>query len=167
MFRANIENPSSLIIGRAADGAPVIYDPKTNIIVIRDPGAADAGTVFKPTRGANYAENIKIANRVPSIPPGELADGRFPGPAPPRPAGPSGAEPGPSASPGRVPVEAGPPARPSPGTGEGGGAMSRLHLGGGLPADSPALGPHPVYPPHSHHHPPVLGEEEDEIPPSP
>lgn len=153
-----------MIIGRAADGAPIIYDPKTNIIVIRDPGAADAGTAFKPTRGADYAENVKIAGRVASIPPSELADGHVAGPAP-RAVGPPGAEPGP-ATPGRAPVEA-PPARPSPGAGEGGGAMPRLPLGGGLPADAPALGPHPVYPPHAHHPPPVLGEEEGEIPPSP
>jgi hypothetical protein len=75
MFRATAENPASLTIGRTLDGAPVLYDPKTNIVVIRDPGAADAGTAFKPTRGADYVENGKIATRVPSIPPGELADG--------------------------------------------------------------------------------------------
>jgi hypothetical protein len=77
MFRANAENPASLTIGRTLDGAPVLYDPRTNIIVIRDPGAADAGTAFRPTRGADYVENGKIVTRVPSIPPAELADGAF------------------------------------------------------------------------------------------
>jgi hypothetical protein len=77
MFRANAENPASLIIGRTLDGAPVLYDPRTNIIVIRDPGAADAGTALRLTRGVDYVENSKIGTRVPSIPPGELADGAF------------------------------------------------------------------------------------------
>jgi hypothetical protein len=48
MLRRNSQDPASLIIERTPDGAPALYDPKKDIIVIRDPKALDAGTVFKP-----------------------------------------------------------------------------------------------------------------------
>jgi hypothetical protein len=48
MLRRNSTDPESLVVGRARDGAPVLYDPKSNIIVIHDPKALDAETVFKP-----------------------------------------------------------------------------------------------------------------------
>lgn len=85
MFRANTENPGSLSIGRTADGAPVLYDPKTNLIVIRDPRGADLGTAFRPDDGATYAETRKMNTRVVSIPPSELADGPVNAPPPPEP----------------------------------------------------------------------------------
>ncbi|HET6731222.1 hypothetical protein [Mycobacterium sp.] len=76
ILRTNSTNPGSLIVGRTADGAPALYDPKTNIIVIRDAGAADGGTVFKPRAGEAYLES-KMPTRLPSIPPAELADTPF------------------------------------------------------------------------------------------
>lgn len=76
ILRTNSTNPGSLIVGRTADGAPALYDPKTNTIVIRDPGAADGGTVFKPRAGEAYLQS-KVPTRLPSIPPGELADTPF------------------------------------------------------------------------------------------
>jgi hypothetical protein len=96
MFRANAENPASLTIGRTGDNAAVLYDPKTNIVVIRDPAALDAGTAFKPDRGAGYMESPKVATRVPSIPLAELADGPI-RPAPP--VGPNPPEPTPRTAP--------------------------------------------------------------------
>jgi hypothetical protein len=73
IFRANATNPGSLLIGRTKDGAPALYDPNTNTIVIRDANAPDAGTVFKPTGGEAYFDR-KVPNRVPSVLQAELAD---------------------------------------------------------------------------------------------
>ncbi|SON63577.1 hypothetical protein MSIMFI_05108 [Mycobacterium simulans] len=169
MLRDSINNPKDLILGNSvSDGAPVIYDPKTNIVVIRDPTGAgrgsDAGTVFKPGPGIDYIlgnpnrnKPPKIAERVDAFPPSRLED--IPRPAGPRPP----VEPGPPKPPGRAPVEPAPPARPGPGVAEGGAGLPRLPLSIGTPWDSPATGPHPVYPPHHHHPLPVLGEIPDEI----
>jgi hypothetical protein len=82
MFRANVDDPGSLSIGRSRDGAPVLYDPKTNLIVIRDPRALDDGTAFRPDDGAKYAETRKMASRTTSIPLSELADGPIKSAAP-------------------------------------------------------------------------------------
>jgi hypothetical protein len=76
IMRANTTNPGSLIVGRTSDGAPVLYDPKTNTVVIRDPRAGDAGTVFKPSGEEAYVDR-KMPTRLPSIPPVELPDAPF------------------------------------------------------------------------------------------
>jgi hypothetical protein len=75
MFLRNSDDPSSLIIGRTQDGAPVLYDPKTNVMVIRDPNAPDDGTVYKPSMPdvEKYLQR-KVPMRVVSIPPSELQD---------------------------------------------------------------------------------------------
>ncbi len=74
ILRMNSTNPGSLVVGRTADGAPALYDPKTNTLVIRDPRAPDAGTVFRPTAGETYIDR-KMPTRLPALPPSELADG--------------------------------------------------------------------------------------------
>jgi hypothetical protein len=103
MFRRNVSNPGSLLIGRAIDGAPVLYDPRTNVMVIRDVKSLDAGTVYKPTvEDMTGYLNKKVPTRVWSLPPNAFADG---------PLGPLA----PSAS--NIPVEpkpAEPPARVTP-----------------------------------------------------
>jgi hypothetical protein len=95
-------DPKDLVVGRARDGAPVLYDPKNNVVVIRDPGGLDCGTVFKPDNGIGYvlgddANRPKIVAREPSIPPGQLSDGPLPAPRPPpaKPAPPVQVEPAP------------------------------------------------------------------------
>jgi hypothetical protein len=134
-------DPKNLIVGRARDGAPVLYDPKNNVIVIRDPSGPDCGTVFKPKDGIGYvlgdgANRPKIVTREPSIPPGQLSDGPLPAarPAPVKPA---------------PPVEVGPapkPTLPSPKEGP------TIAGGPGTPF-GPTLAP----PPHWHG-PHVLGD---------
>lgn len=79
IIRAGANPNGGMIVGRTGDGAPAIYDPKTNTLIIRDKGAADAGTAFKPTRGSTYVDT-KVPTRVPFIPSAELAD---PPPRPP------------------------------------------------------------------------------------
>jgi hypothetical protein len=74
IMRAGTDPNGGMIVGRTKDGAPAIYDPKTNTLVIRDVNAVDAGTVYKPTDGEQYVINRKVPVRVSSIPPGELAD---------------------------------------------------------------------------------------------
>jgi hypothetical protein len=162
MMQDSINNPKDLILGNSrSDGAPVIYDPKTNIVVIHDPtGAArnsDGGTVFKPPNGIDYIVGNadqrvrpKIGERVGSFAPDRLED--LPRSASP-PAAPK--------PPVRAPVEAPPPVKPAPGIGEGGGLPKLPFVG--VPGDSPATGPHPVYPPHSRHQPPILGESSEEF----
>ena len=40
------DNPGGLRLGPSStDKAPVIYDPKDNVMIVRDPGAADDGTL--------------------------------------------------------------------------------------------------------------------------
>lgn len=116
IMRAGTNPTSGMIVGRTSDGAPAIYDPKTNTLVIRDPGAADAGTVFKPSRGEPYVET-KVPTRVPSLSPSELADA----PLRPRVEPPRVEPPMPRAGPGSgVPPIAGvPPMVEPPGIGAG------------------------------------------------
>jgi hypothetical protein len=148
MFRRSIEDPGSLVIGRTKDGVPALYDPKTNVLIIRNPKALDMGTVYKPTPSdlQRYLGD-KVPTRVTSIPRGELED-RFPHQA-------IAVEPRPLEPPGRpAPAPAGKPSG----------------ITGGAPVP-PESSPHPVHPPHSHHGPPVLGKDElpdlDEFSPAP
>ena len=76
IFRTNSTNPGSLVVGRTDDGAPALYDPKTNTLVIRNRSAADGGTVYRPGDREPYVDR-KVPTRLPSIPPGELADTPF------------------------------------------------------------------------------------------
>ncbi|WP_142245682.1 hypothetical protein [Mycobacterium sp. IS-836] len=147
-------DPKGLIVGRTADGAPVLYDPKNNVVVIRDPKGADCGTVFKPDKGAQYVLGDgntpgKIATREPSIPPGQLSDGPISAPSQqPRTAP---AEPAPSAP--HSPVEVHPAPKPqAPSVKEG----PMIAGGPGEP-----LGPTLAPPPHWHG-PHVLGDTAEE-----
>jgi hypothetical protein len=159
-LKRSIENPEGLQLGVTKDGALIIYDPKDNVLIIRDPNGADCGTIFKPDQGPDYLRR-KSDGSVGSFKPGQLADGPFPAPAEPRPAPPPA--PGERVSP-KPPVEAPPLAKPAPGIGEGGGPMPRLPFGGGLPWDAPATGPHVIHPhkPGEHHRMPLLGELPDD-----
>lgn len=74
IMRAGTNPNGGMVVGRTSDGAPAVYDPKSNTLVIRDLGAADAGTAFRPTRGESYIAD-KVPTRLPSLPPTELADG--------------------------------------------------------------------------------------------
>ncbi|SON59203.1 hypothetical protein MSIMFI_00685 [Mycobacterium simulans] len=163
-LKRSIENPTGLRLGPSgSDGAPVIYDPKDNVLIVRDPRGADCGTVFKPNlkKDPNYVRD-KFGGSVESFKPGQLVDNPLPAPAEPRPAGPPAARaPAPPNPPVGAPVEA-PAPKPAPGITQGGARMPVLPFGGGTPWDSPATGPHPVHPPHDHHHPPVLGELPDD-----
>lgn len=160
----SINNPEGLRLGASrSDGAPVIYDPKDNVLIIRDPAGADCGTVFKPnlTRDPEIVNN-KFGWNEPSFKPDQLADRPHPlaVPAEPRPAPVPAEAPAP-----RSPVEPpGEPLKPGPGVGKGGGGMPGLLFGGGIPWDSPATGPHPVHPHHpgQHHRMPLLGELPDD-----
>jgi len=73
MMRASMKPDGGMIVGRTVDNAPAIYDPRTNTLIIRDPGAADAGTVFRPTRGEAYVAD-KVPARLPSLSAAEIAD---------------------------------------------------------------------------------------------
>jgi hypothetical protein len=88
MFRRASGDSSGLLVGRTADGAPVLYDPKTNIIIIRDPKALDCGTVYRPNvpNLSAYLDG-KVPTRVGSLPPDQLSDGPI-SPVAPRPPGP-------------------------------------------------------------------------------
>jgi hypothetical protein len=162
-MKRSIDNPMGLQLGASSsDGAPLIYDPKNNLLIVRDPRGADCGTVFKPDleEDPNYVRD-KFGWHEPSFSPGQLADVPRPAPFEPR------AAPPPTAGeplPPKPPVEAAPPVKPSPGGGEGGGPMPRLPLGGGLPWDAPATGPHVIHPhePGQHHRMPLLGELPDD-----
>jgi hypothetical protein len=165
----SMENPTGLQLGASrSDGAPLIYDPKDNVLIVRDTSGAggDCGTVFKPNLGKypNYI-NDKFGGGVESFKPGQLADAPLPAPpAEPRPASPPAAgEPGSPKPPVAPPVET-QPVRPAPRVGEGGGSMPRLPFGGGLPWDAPATGPHPIHPhkPGQYHRLPLLGELPDD-----
>ncbi len=148
MFRRNLEDPGSLVIGRTKDGAPALYDPKTNVLIIRDRISLDAGTVYEPDQPdlKRYIDK-KVPTRVTSIPRGDLQDAfpRTVSPSEPRPVEPH-------VRPAPPPVDALPP-----------------RIGGGpVPPESV---PHPVNPPHSHHGPPVFGRSDlpdlDEFTPAP
>jgi hypothetical protein len=157
-MKRSIENPQGLRLGATnSDGAPVIYDPNDNVLIVRDPRGADCGTVFKPQlqEKPDYLRK-KFGWYEPSFKPGQLADGP---PAEPRPARPPAAgEPAPA----KPPVEA-PLVKPAPGVG-GGGPVPRLPFGGALPWDSPATGPHVIHPhePGQHHRMPLIGELPDD-----
>ena len=148
-------DPKDLIVGRTADGAPALYDPKNNVIVIRDPNGLDCGTVFKPDRGVQYVlgdgvKDPKIVVREPFIPPAQLSDG--PLPAPVKPAHPGPAEPAPPGA-SRSPVQVEPAPRPtSPSIKEG-----PMVAGGPGAPFGPTLAP----PPHWHG-PHVLGDTAEE-----
>jgi hypothetical protein len=165
-MKRSIENPDGLRLGASrSDGAPVIYDPKDNVLIIRDPQGSDCGTVFKPnlTKDPEVVNN-KFGWHEPSFKPGQLVDQPPAAPAEPRLAPPPAAgEPAPAKSPVSPPVEA-PPVKSSPGTGEGGGGTPGLRFGGGLPWDAPGTGPHVVNPhkPGQHHRAPLLGELPDD-----
>ena len=113
IMRAGMNPSGGMVVGRTIDGAPAIYDPKTNTLVIRDPGAADAGTVYRPTRGEPYVAE-KVPTRLPSLPPNELGDA----PARPRVEPPKAEPPAPRSVP-RVgpPIVGVPPVVNLPGTG--------------------------------------------------
>jgi hypothetical protein len=150
-MKRSIDNPGGLRLGVSdSDGAPVIYDPKDNVMIVRDPNAADAGTVFKPNlkKDPDYV-NDKFRWHEPSFKPGQLADGppltpAEPSAGPPRPVespvGPRPAEPParPEPPPGHAePVRPAPVEPPSirPGPAFGGG------VGGGIGLPGTALGP--------------------------
>jgi hypothetical protein len=161
-LKRSIENPEGLQLGTTTDGAPAIYDPKDNILIIRDPNGVDCGTVFKPDQGPDYLRR-KLGGSVGSFEPGQLADGPLPAHAETRPAPPPVArEPASPKPPVGAPAE--PPAKPSPGIGGGGGGMPGPLVGGGLPPDAPATGPHVIHPhkPGQHHQMPLLGELPDD-----
>jgi hypothetical protein len=72
MMQDSISNPKGLILGNSrSDGAPVIYDPKTNTAVIFDPTGeargSDGGTVFKPKNGSDYITGNQANNTEPKI----------------------------------------------------------------------------------------------------
>jgi hypothetical protein len=78
MLRA-FTDPSGLILGASdTDGVPVIYDPKANVLIVRDtrPNAPDGGTVFKPDL-AKYPNFVadKFGSYVSVFTPDQLADG--------------------------------------------------------------------------------------------
>jgi len=157
-MKASIESPEGLRLGpSSSDGAPVIYDPRDNVLIVRDPNGADCGTVFKPDRQEkpNYVDG-KFGGTVKSFQPSQLADEPIPAPAGPRLGPPAVREPVPP----DAPVEVLPPGRLSPGISEGGQPMPRLPFGIGTPWDAPATGPHPIHIPHQHHTP-LLGEPPD------
>ena len=131
-----MNDPRGLQLGASrSDGAPVIYDPKDNVMIVRDSrGAGDLGTVFKPelAEDPNFVQN-KFAWRESILPPGQLIDA--PPPAP--------------------PVEPKPPALPEP-IPRGG------LLGGALPDN--AL-PHLVeLPPPGGAELPVIGDGKADVP---
>jgi hypothetical protein len=164
-MKRSIENPTGLQLGASkSDGAPLIYDPKDNVLIVRDPRGADCGTVFKPDlqEKPDYVRK-KFGWYEPSFKPGQLADEPIPAPTEPRPGPPAAGEPVPAKPPVSAPVEA-PPVKPLPRIGEGGGPMPRLPFGGGLPWDAPATGPHVIHPhkPGGHHRMPLLGELPDD-----
>lgn len=73
MLRKGSADPGNLVIGRTSDGAPVLYDPKNNVMIVRDPKALDAGTVYKPREPdlQKYLRD-KVPTRVASLPPASL-----------------------------------------------------------------------------------------------
>jgi hypothetical protein len=167
MMQDSINNPKGLILGNSStDGAPVIYDPKTNTVLIFDPTGegrgSDSGTVFKPEKGSDYVTGNQANNTKPKI--NERVGSFSPSQFEPRPqAPPAAGQPAPVKPPAPAPVEAAPPVKPPPSIDEGGESLPKLPFGIGIPGDSPALGPQFVHPPHSIHRPPVLGEDPEEF----
>jgi hypothetical protein len=129
-MKRSIENPGGLRLGvSSSDGAPVIYDPKDNVLIVRDPRAADSGTVFKPDleKEPDFVDK-KFGWNEPSLNPGQLADGPRPATAEP-----SAGPPRPVKSP-VVPRPADPPAPPEP---------ARIHA---EPVRPPAVEPPAIRP---------------------
>ena len=123
-MKRSIDNPGGLRLGVTnSDGAPVIYDPDDNVMIVRDPGGADAGTVFKPDlkKDPGYIGK-KFGGSVGSFRPGDLNDKPLPAPAEPpvrttEPVEGTPAQPRPAAPPARpepAPQHAAPPVRPAP-----------------------------------------------------
>ncbi len=136
-MKRSIGDPGGLRLGASSsDGAPVIYDPKDNVMIVRDPSAPDCGTVFKPDlqERPDFVDK-KFGWREPSFKPGQLADGPRTAPTEP-PAGPTRPVEGPPA----VPRPAEPPARPEP-----------------APAQVAPLKPPPIEPPVIRPGPSVVG----------
>jgi hypothetical protein len=163
-MKRSIENPTGLQLGASkSDGAPLIYDPKDNVLIVRDRRGGDCGTVFKPKvqDDPDYVRD-KFGWHEPSFKPGQLADEPLPERVEPRPGSPAAREPVPSKTPISPPVDV-TPVKPAPG-GEGDVPMPRLPSGGGLPWDAPATGPHVVHPhqPGQHHRMPLIGELPDD-----
>lgn len=137
-------NPGGLRIGpSSSDGAPVIYDPSDNVLIIRDPGASDDGTVFRP-KSPSYVDG-KFGGWVRSFKPGELADGPL---TPGAPVEPAPVEPAPPAAP-RPPVEPAPveplpvepvPVEPPPSTGGFGRGSIGLGPEGGVAGGMGGMG---------------------------
>jgi hypothetical protein len=133
-------NPGSLRLGPSStDGAPVIYDPSDNVMIIRDPGAADDGTVFKP-KSPSYVDG-KFGGWVRSFKPGDLADAPLPPGVP--------VELVPPAAPKPAPVEPAPvepvpvepvPREPPPSTGGFGRGSTGLGPEGGVPGGMGGIG---------------------------
>jgi len=141
-MKRSIENPQGLRLGQSSsDGAPVIYDPKDNVMIVRDSGAADAGTVFKPNleEKPDYVHN-KFGSGVESFEPGKLNDGPLPAPAEPPVGLPQQAELRPSEPPvNHSPVKPAAPCPEPPRPGRfGGGSMGG---GGGGMIPVPGHGP--------------------------
>jgi hypothetical protein len=146
-MKRSIENPGGLRLGVTIDdGAPLIYDPTDNVLIVRDPNALDCGTVFKPDLKTypNYV-NEKFGSHEPSHQRGQLSDRPVPAPAEPpanptrqveSPAGPrTTGPPRPEPTGPAKPAPVRPPAiRPRPAFGGGFG-------GGGIGLPGPALGP--------------------------
>ncbi|HEX9177336.1 MAG TPA: hypothetical protein VF874_15070 [Mycobacterium sp.] len=86
-----INDPRGLRLGASnSDGAPVIYDPQDNVLIVRDtrPNAPDGGTVFKPdpVRDPDFVDD-KFGWHESIFAPGQLADGPIAAPpSPPLPA---------------------------------------------------------------------------------
>ena len=71
-----MNDPSGLILGYSeSDGVPVIYDPKDNVLIVRDtrPKAPDGGTVFKPNTPNKVGK--KFGSYTSAFTRQELADG--------------------------------------------------------------------------------------------
>lgn len=87
-FQRAITDPRGLRLGASnSDGVPVIYDPKDNVLIVRDtrPNAPDGGTVFKPdlAEDPNFV-NKKFGWHESAFSAAQLADGpSTAGPAPP------------------------------------------------------------------------------------
>ena len=85
-------DPSGLILGYSvSDGVPVIYDPKDNVLIVRDtrPSAPDGGTVFKPNTPNKVGEKFgsytsaftrqELADGVDQLPPSTQGNAGIPG----------------------------------------------------------------------------------------
>jgi hypothetical protein len=90
-----ISEPYGLVLGgTSTDGVPVIYDPKDNVLIIRDtrPQAPDGGTVFKPNDPSTIPK--KFGSYVPAFTWQDLADGNTPAPSSGPPSSSGGGAPG-------------------------------------------------------------------------